>query len=413
MDATRRASAEGSAPPHVVYVTTSAALGGAETSLLTLLASLRALEPSWRLTVIAPAEGPLLEKSRAAGAATAVVAFPAAIASLGEPGSAVRRDPFGLAFSALRLLAAGAALPLYVRRLRRTLHRCQPTIVHTTGIKAHVSAALARPREVRLVWHLHEYVSPRPATARLLRALATRPSAIVANSDSVVEDAGSVLRGRRPRRIYNAVDVDAFSPQGPALDLAALSGLPAEDGSVRIGLLATFGRWKGHDVFLQAIARLRATTPVRAYVIGGSVYQTDGSQRSVEELKEAVADLGLSDCVGFTGHLTEVPSALRALDIVVHASTSPEPFGMVIAEAMAAGRAVVAVRAGGSRELFQEGVDALAHRMGDAVDLAETLGRLSRDSRLRQSIGAAARISALRRFRAERMAREFREVYLA
>ena len=396
----------------MVYLTTSAALGGAETSLLTLLGSLRLLEPSWRLTVIAPAHGPLLDRCRAAGADALVVEFPASVACLGEPRRHASGRVLSRAHSALRLIAAAAALPLYLRRLRRELRRRRPDVVHTMGIKAHIAAALALPRGVRLVWHLHEYLGGRAATARLLRALVSRPAGIVANSDSVVADAGAALRGRRLRRIYNAVDVRAFSPDGPALDLASLSGLPPDAGTVRIGLVATFGRWKGHDVFLQAIARLRETTPVRAYVIGGPVYQTDDSQRSRAELEKVAAALGVSGCVGFTGHLTDVPGALRALDIVVHASTSREPFGMVIAEGMAAGRAVVAVAAGGSRELFEDGVDALGYRIGDAADLADRLGRLVHDARLRQSLGVAARATAARRFSAPRMAEEFREVYL-
>jgi glycosyltransferase involved in cell wall biosynthesis len=403
-----------SAPPnhHVVYVTTSGALGGAETSLLTLLASLRELEPAWRFTVIAPAAGRLLERSLAAGADTAVLPFPPAIASLGEPRPGALRAA-ARARAAWRLLAAAAALPLYLRRLRRELRRRQPTIVHTMGIKAHVAAALALPGGVRLVWHLHEYVSPRPATARLLRVLAGHASAIVANSDSVAEDASRVLMDRRPRRIHNAVDLRTFSPEGPVLDLAGLSGLAPDHGRIRIGLVATFGRWKGHEVFLQAIARLLPSATVRAYVIGGSVYQTDASQRSLAELERMARDLGIAGCVGFPGHVDDVAAALRALDIVVHASTSPEPFGMVIAEAMAAGRAVVAVAAGGSQELFEDGVDALGHRIGDATDLADRLSCLVQDARLRASLGAAARASAVRRFPPRRMAEEFRAAYLA
>ena len=408
----RAEAASVSAPPHhVLYVTTSAALGGAETSLLTLLASLRDLEPSWRFTVIAPAAGRLLERCLAAGADAAVLPFPPAIASLGEPGAA----PVGTAArvrAALGLLAAAAAVPAYLWRLRRELRRRRPTVVHTNGIKAHVAAALAIPSGVRLVWHLHEYVSPRPATARLLRALAGRASAIVANSDSVVEDASRVLPDRPVRRIYNAVELRTFGADGPALDLAALSGLPPDRGQIRIGLVATLGRWKGHEVFLRAIARLSSSAPVRAYVIGGSLYQTEGSQRSLAELERIASGLGLAGRVGFTGHVDNVPAALRALDVVVHASTSPEPFGMVIAEAMAAGRAVVAVAAGGSQELFEDGVDALGHRLGDAVDLADRLLRLVQDAGLRASLGAAARASAGRRFPPRRMAEEFRAVYL-
>jgi len=84
---------------------------------------------------------------------------------------------------------------------------------------------------------------------------------------------------------------------------------------------------------------------------------------------------------------------------------------MVIAEAMAAGKAVVAVRAGGSGELFEDGVDALGHHMADAEDLARQLSRLVEDVALREALGVAARRTAERRFSAGRMAVEFRQVY--
>ncbi|MCA1563719.1 MAG: glycosyltransferase, partial [Acidobacteria bacterium] len=74
---------------------------------------------------------------------------------------------------------------------------------------------------------------------------------------------------------------------------------------------------------------------------------------------------------------------------------------------------VVAVRAGGSRELFDDGVDALGHAMGDAEDLARQLRRLVDDPALRASLGRAARATAERRFSAGRMAAEFRQVYAA
>jgi glycosyltransferase involved in cell wall biosynthesis len=398
----------------LVCLTTSGALGGAETSLLTLLDALRRLEPGWQMTVIAPADGPLLQRCRDAGIAAVTVPYPAALESLGESatpkaGMSILRRGRAL----WRLVLAATVLAPYLRRLRGELRRCGATIVHSNGIKAHVAASLTLPRGARLVWHLHEYVRPRPSTARLLRSLSRRPAAIVVNSDSVAEDARAAF-GRDPvlRRVHNAVDVGVFRPDGPALDLAAASGLPKDDGLVRIGLVATFGRWKGHDIFLQAIARLAADHRLRGYIIGGPVYQTAGSQRSLDELRTYAAGLGLSSCVGFTGHIEDVPAALRALDIVVHASTSPEPFGMVIAEGMATGCAVVAVRDGGARELFEDEVDALGHAMGDAGDLARQLRRLVENKGLRQTLGRAARESAVRRFSSGRMAAEFHEVYV-
>ena len=396
--------------PHshrLVCLTTSGALGGAETSLLTLLGALRTIEPGWQVTVIAPAEGPLLERCRAEGIGAVMVPYPAAIAATGEPATAGARLS-----AAFRLMRTSAAMWPYLRRLRREIQRLQPTIVHTNGIKAHIAASLTVPGKVRLVWHVHEYLRSRPATARILRAFARRPSVIVVNSGSVADDVKAVLgEARSLRRVHNAVDVSVFRPDGPALDLAAVCGLPPDHGLIRIGLVATFARWKGHEVFLSAIARLAGTHPIRAYVIGGPVYQTTGSQRSREELDAYASGLGLRGVVGFTGHGADVPAAMRALHVVVHASTSPEPFGMVIAEAMAAGRAVVAVRDGGSRELFEDGVDALGHQMANTTDLARQLSRLVEDVALREALGAAARRTAERRFSANRMACEFRQVY--
>jgi glycosyltransferase involved in cell wall biosynthesis len=79
---------------------------------------------------------------------------------------------------------------------------------------------------------------------------------------------------------------------------------------------------------------------------------------------------------------------------------------------MATGCAVVAVRDGGARELFEDEVDALGHAMGDAGDLARQLRRLVENKGLRQTLGRAARESAVRRFSSGRMAAEFHEVYV-
>jgi len=400
----------------LVCVTTSAAFGGAETSLLTMLTALHRLEPHWRVTVIAPGPGPLVERCRELGFTVAVLPFPAALSAFGESAAAGTRRTHGGRLRAARQAAAVAvSLPRYLASLRAAFRAAAATVVHTNGLKAHVAAALIKPANVRLVWHLHEYLGCRPLSRRLMRPLAARADVIVANSDSVLEDANRTLGGAwRPpivRRIHNAVDPGVFTPDGEPLALAARSGLGPDDGLVRIGLVATFARWKGHDVFLDAIARLAARHPIRAYVIGGAVYETSGSQWSEAELKERAAARGLSAVVGFTGHVEDVPAALRSLDIVVHASTEPEPFGMVIAEGMAARRAVVVASGGGAAELFDDKVDAIGYHPGDAGELASRLEELVIDRPQREALAASARAAALDRFSPARMAGAFREVY--
>jgi len=279
-----------------------------------------------------------------------------------------------------------------------------------------VLAAWAPARTTPLVWHIHEYVTPRPLTRTLLRRSAGRAAVAVANSNSVARDlAAAVGPAMRIETIYNGIDLDEFAPsRGMAdrADLDALAGWPAAPpGTVRIGLVATFGRWKGHDVFLRALAQLDSSLPIRAYIVGGAVYDTAGSQYSLDELRRMTAAAGLEPRVAFTGFVPRTAPVLRALDVVVHASTQPEPFGLAIAEAMACGCAVIVSDAGGAAEIVDPDTNALTHPPGDAVALSRALTTLATDAGHRARLGSAARIAAVEKFDAETFAGRFADVY--
>ena len=240
-----------------------------------MIASLRAAEPAWRLTVVAAEEGPLLERARSLGADARALPFPRALAGLGDAGAAP--DGRGLRMGIARA-APGSAL--YAVRLRRLLRALAPDVVHTNGFKMHLLGAYAAPRTALVVWHLHDFVSSRRAMAGLLRRAAGRVAGAVAVSKAVAADAAAVCGSAvRIRTVYNAVDLERFGPVGAAMDLDAAAGMaPAPAGTVRVGLVATMGRWKGHAVFLRAVAALPAEVSVRAYVVGGGIYRTAGSE---------------------------------------------------------------------------------------------------------------------------------------
>ena len=146
-------------------------------------------------------------------------------------------------------------------------------------------------------------------------------------------------------------------------------------------------------------------------MVGGSLYQSAGSQYDLSELQARATSLGLSDRLGFTGHQPDPALALRSLDVVVHASTRPEPFGRVIVEAMACGKAVVAAPTGRRGGTVRGWRLRLASPSGDAAALAETLQRLIADAGLRARLGKAARAAAVSRFDRGRLAEEWSTVY--
>jgi glycosyltransferase involved in cell wall biosynthesis len=265
------------------------------------------------------------------------------------------------------------------------------------------------------VCHIHDYVSGRPLERWLLKAASSRYDCIVANSNSVAADLLKIpLPGRKVISIHNGVDIERFSPTGgtldPLLDIDRLCGLAPSD-VVRVGLVATFARWKGHVTFMRALALLPANLAVRAYVIGGPIYLSSRSQYTLDELRASAQTYCPGVEVGFTGVVASVESAYRALDIVVHASTDPEPFGMVIIEAMACGKPVIVSRGGGAAEIVEEEVTALAHDPGDAATLAAQIERLARDADLRRRLGENGRAAVVAQFPADSMAGRFAELY--
>ncbi len=399
----------------ILYMNPNGSLGGAERSLLDLMASVRRARPEWTLELITGSEGDLVDAARELGVSATVLPMPPALAHLGDAGAG---GPAGDSISKARVIA-GLSLSVphvagYVLKLRRLLRERDPDVIHSNGFKTHILAAWAAPQRSKVIWHVRDYVGSRPLMSRLMQLHARRCEVAIANSHSVARDLEAACAGRLKniRTVYNAVDLERFNPRGPALDLDAMAGLPpAPAGTIRVGLVATMARWKGHEVFIRALSMLPRELLVRGYLIGGPIYSTGGSQRSVGELRALASGLGLNGDAAFTGFVKEPAAAIRALDIVVHASTEPEPFGRVVAEAMACGKPVVASLAGGVSEIISEGENALSHRPGDAAAMAACVARLAADSEMREKLGLHGRRWATERFATCRLAQEVVPVY--
>ena len=214
--------------------------------------------------------------------------------------------------------------------------------------------------------------------------------------------------------VPNAIDTQHYCP-GPAdptlLDrLADMTHRPC----LRVGLVATYANWKGHDIFLKAAARvLRAQSdlPLRFYIVGGPIYQTHRSQFDRAELQCLASSLGISSDVGFVDFQLDIRPIYRALDVVVHASTRPEPFGLAIIEAMACGKPVIVSEAGGAAEIIRPGHDALGVPPGEVEALANAMLALLGSASWRATLGANGRRTVCERFDQERFASQMFDLF--
>jgi glycosyltransferase involved in cell wall biosynthesis len=397
----------------VLYTCVSGQLGGAEISMLDMLAGLRSEMRTWQIGLIVPEDGPVAQRARLLKVQVRVIPFPLPLATFGDATarpvcSKATKRSYGPA-----ILHAAMSAAVHVLNLRRAIGDFKPDVIHAHGFKMLLLSIWGTKLGVPIVWHMHDYVSSRPIVRKLVRFHSFRCATVIANSASTASDVMAVCGKRvKVRTVYYAVDACKFKPEGPVCDLDALSGLsPAEPGVIRVGLVAAMAHWKGHGVFLRAVSLLSKSLPIRAYVVGGLLYKTKSSQIDPAELKMLARTLNIEDRVGFTGFVDDTASVMRGLDIVVHASTKPEPFGLVIAEAMAVGRPVIVSEAGGAAEILQLSSAALGFSPGNVTGLATRISEFACDPELRRTMAARGPAAAQKFFGQRRLAWELIGVY--
>ena len=363
----------------ILFVTPSGALGGAEHNLLLLAAALR--ERGVDVSVALFADGPLRERLAAVGARTVLLSPPSRVRRAG------RYAPLDLCSS---VVASAAGLPT-VLRIARLARQIGADVLHTNGTKAHIIGGIAgRLARVPVVWHVHDF-PPSGWAGRIFHAASgLLPAAILVNSRAVGAAMESLGVTAPIATVYNPIDVDGFHP-GVSRDRLRRS-LSIEDDVPVVGLVAHLTPWKGHDVFLEMAAAL-ADSPRRPrfVVAGGPVYETNGHAGYAEALRGRAVELGLSECVAFLGTRDDIADVLAGLDVLVHTPTAPEPFGRVLAEAMAVGRPVVASRCGGIPEVIEDQVTGLLVTPGDVAGFRSAVARLLEEPQLRATLGRQGR----------------------
>ena len=355
----------------VTAVAASAQLGGTERVLLDF--ANRAFEHDIALSVVTPANGPLVEILDNIGVPTAIVPGP----TLMLRGSQQAGKLWSLPPALLGILS-------WSRRLAKHELLRDADVVYSVAFKPHLALALSRCHPV--VWHLHEF--PPEMTGRLWRTLARRiPDRLIANSTAVGESWAVGQSGTvddRTAVVPNGVNLDRFKPAEQTHWIHDRLGIPHDRRLV--GMPAVFARWKGQLEVIKAFELAAERFPdVHLVVVGGSIYDTVSERDYGRELESQIAtsntgewaipDLqagkgekgkgksGLGDSklverVHLLPFQSKIERAYPEFDLVVHYSLRPEPFGRVIVEAMACGIPVLAADEGGPAEILGGGIGA-------------------------------------------------------
>ena len=365
-----------------LFVSQTAEKGGAELFMMDLITH---GPEGWGACFFT--DGPAARDLSAAGRKAEILA---ATTSL----STIRRES-----SAIELIGAATGVLSLAHRLGRAAKGYD--VVCANSQKALFVSALATQLIRRpLIWILHDILTDAAFSRHTRRAAVSFAnlfaSRVIVNSRATghafVESGG---RADRVRVVYCGFDAGAHprASESAAKDLRRRFGL--SDAPV-VGLFGRLVRWKGQHVLLRA---LRTLPEVQAVIVGSALFDYDAYEA---ELRNLAQTEGVADRVRFTGFADDVPAIMAGVDIVVHSSTHPEPFGRVVVEGMLAERPVVAATGGGINEIVADGETGLLVPPGDPPALAAAISRLLCNSAVASRIAESGRRSAIERFSIER-----------
>jgi glycosyltransferase involved in cell wall biosynthesis len=350
----------------VVYLDHVAVLSGGELALVRLLQAL----PSVEAHVILAEDGPLVDRLKRGGISVEVLAMRERTRLLRKDSVQPRRLP----------LSAVTDTLVYTMMLARRLRTLRPDVVHTNSLKSGIYGSIAaRLVGVPLVWHLRDRVDtdylPRLGIV-VVRALTRHlPHVVISNSRITSQ----TILGRERSLVIASVAEPAAPRHEPASQARPFVA----------GIIGRLAPWKGQDIFLRAFAEAFPHGQERAIVVGAPLFG-DAEIAYADMLRRLAEELGIGSRVEFRGHRDDIAAELHTIDVLVHASTTPEPFGQVVIEGMSAQLPVVASRGGGPEEIISDGVDGMLFPFGDVAALAQILVRLGAEPQLRAQLGCAA-----------------------
>lgn len=363
-----------------LFVDHVGALGGAELALMDVAQSYRDTS-----TFLLFADGPFRERLTRLGVNVEVIEG-------GDALHSVRRETGWPGIS--------AALEVMTLAWRTARIARKHDFLHANSQKAFVIACLAGLLARKpVLWDLNDLLLPQHFSRSNIKLdvllanwFAVR---VIANSQAsakaLIAQGGN---GEKVRVVYNGIDGAPFSAVKEEEIEAARQELRLA-GKRMVGVFGRLAEWKGQHIAIEAMTRV---PDVQLLLVGDALF---GEQAYADRLKAQVERLGLSDRVHFLGFRSDIPRLMRMVDVVLHTSIDPEPFGRVIVEGMLAGRPVIATRAGGVEEIIAHGRTGVLVEPGNPVELADAINALFADPARASAIAEAGCLDAEQRFTVE------------
>ena len=260
-----------------------------------------------------------------------------------------------------------------------------------------------------VLWHVHELLELGSVLRPFVHIVVGATSKRILSISRAVQD--HILRdipwaSRKATLVPNAIDTSR-APSISRAEARKLIGVGQED--IVVGMVGRISEWKGQRLLVRAMALLRDRGVMATAVIVGDVF--DSQEKHLEDLRKEISAAHLEDQVRLAGYTEKPLDILAAFDVFVLPSLRPEPFGLVVLEAMNCGIPTIASAHGGPVEIIRDGVTGFLVSPNNEMALANSIESLILNPDLRESMGSAARSEIRRSYDLRNFGKRIRQVF--
>jgi Glycosyltransferase len=343
---------------NILFLHSSSELYGSDRSLLNLIKNLD--KSNFNIAVVLPEDGPLLHELKRIDNVDVIIKE---IAVLRRKNLSIK----GFIQYARDFLKSLIFLKNIIKRKKIDIVYTNTAVVFSGGI-------IAKLLGKKSIWHIREIISNRYERKVISIIVNMFSDIIIANSKATKNAISN--NEKKVKVIYNAIESKQIK-------------LPDREKNIKdeiiIGMAGRINRWKGQKLFVDMAERVIKENFNVKFLIAGDVYR--GESHILEDLKGYIDSKNLREKIILLGQVNDMNSFYNSLDIFILPSIQPEPFGLVVIEAMDRGIPVIATNHGGPVEIIDNGKNGYLVDYKDSLEMCQRVVQLINNEELRYEIG--------------------------
>ena len=362
---------------NIVFLHSSSELYGSDRSLLNLVKNLD--KDKFNITVILPEDGPLVDKINSFDNVEVIINELAVLS--------------GMSKYFIELIRS-------IKFINNLIKEKSIDIVYTNTSVIFVGGISAKICKVKSVWHIREIIKSKYERFIVSKIVNIFSDYIIANSKATAE---AISKNKdKVKVVYNAIDIEKNSGLEDIDEVykEVAATIVRSNNKIKIGMAGRINRWKGQKLFVDMAKLVSEENDNVEFLIAGDVYK--GEDYILDDLKGYILESGVKDKIGLLGQVDNMSNFYKKLDIFVLPSIQPEPFGLVVIEAMNNKLPVVATNHGGPVEIIDNNIDGFLVDYKDAREMAQVVNKLIKDKELRNYISANAEKKVKEKFNVSR-----------